>query len=182
MLPCGWASWSHKFLKYYDGYLETLSKVDIRQLKKFYLPKALYYTMKSHWMGEYIRMQNGDRASSWDYQMDFSIKANALYGICPTKNQIRNIGVDDYSIHGGNTKKKTMTDRFCDKKTYPLSFPLSGPEKISTDYVFEKKLGCIILPPLKDRLISYILKIIRKIFAIPYNQTTTAYFKNKIKL
>jgi hypothetical protein len=45
-------------------------------------------------MSERHRIERGERPISWDYQMDFSIKAYGLYGICPCKNQIKNIGVD----------------------------------------------------------------------------------------
>ena len=33
MLPCGWASWSNKFLKYYDGEMKTIN--DHEKLEKF---------------------------------------------------------------------------------------------------------------------------------------------------
>lgn len=37
---------------------------------------------------------------SWDFQMCFSLRSNDMYGISPSKNQIKNIGVDQDSTHG----------------------------------------------------------------------------------
>ncbi len=178
MLPCGWASWSKKFTKYYDGCLLGVNRYCVKDFKKQYYPKVLYYTMRDCWLSEYCRISNGKAPISWDNQMDFSIKFNDLYGICPTKNQICNIGVDNYSIHGGNSKKLVMTDRFCERKTFPLTFPLKGPETICVDNKFEKKIGKVILPPLKTRFKQFLLKCFRKIFHIPYDISTKEYLKN----
>lgn len=179
MLPCGWASWDYKFLKYYDGNLCGLkNKINKKQFKRQYLPHKLYYTMKDCWMREYDRMVHNDKPISWDYQMDFSIKYHNLYGICPAKNQIKNIGVDADSIHGGVSKKAVMTSRFCERNTYKLNFPLIEPEAIMVNPDFERRLGKIILPPLNERIVFAISKFIRKILHIPYNITTKEYLKN----
>lgn len=177
MLPCGWASWADKFLKYYDGHLETLDFEKVNSYKAQYYPRALFETMKYTWLGEYERISHGGKATSWDYQMDYSLKANDLYGICPMRNQIQNIGIDEFSIHGGTSKKKALTDRFCERKTYPLDFPLVAPKEVCIDSGFERRIGNIILPPIRLRIQYKVLRIIRSLFQIPYNITTKDFFK-----
>ena len=140
MLPCGWASWSTKFELFYDGLLKNAEdEMVCDRMKKNYCNKRVYKQYRSLIMKEYERIKSGQRPVSWDYQMDFSIKANNLLGICPCRNQIKNIGVDSDSIHGGNTFDSVMTKRFCGMESYPLSFPLVHPTTVLVDDVFERK-------------------------------------------
>ena len=81
MLPCGWASWSQKFEKFYDGELKLCDdKSVMERIGGVYCNKAVFDQYRSSWMGEYRRMKAGNRPRSWDYQMDFSIKAHNLFG------------------------------------------------------------------------------------------------------
>lgn len=173
MLPCGWASWSHKFEKYYDGRLTLLEDEGVREnIGGVYSDKRLYEQYKASWTGEYMRMKHGQRPISWDYQMDFSIKANNLFGICPCRNQIKNIGVDEFSIHGGSSFQQKMTRRFCGMDSYSLTFPLQHPKALLTDKIFEKKIGKIMLYPLGKRTRMRFLRFVRKILGVPFGQTT----------
>jgi hypothetical protein len=130
-------------------------------------------------MGEAARIKSGKRPISWDYQMDFSIKANNLFGICPCKNQIKNIGVDEFSIHGGGSFQQKMTKRFCGMDSYPITFPLKHPNTLLVDKKFEKKIGKIMLYPLKQRINSSIFMLIRKILRVPPDQTTKQFIFKK---
>ena len=104
MLPCGWASWSNKFERFYNGDLSLCEDETVmKRIANMYCNKKVYKQYREFWMGEYRRIKAGEKPASWDYQMDFSIKANNLFGICPCKNQIKNIGVDEYSVHGGKS-------------------------------------------------------------------------------
>lgn len=173
MLPCGWASWGSKFGKYYDGRLTLINDYGVREnIRDVYFDKRLYKQYKESWTGEYIRMKNGQRPISWDYQMDFSIKANNLFGICPCRNQIKNIGVDEFSIHGGNSFQQKMTKRFCGMESYPIEFPLQHPKVLLIDKIFEKKIGNIMLYPLGKRMKVRLFRFVRKILRVPYDQTT----------
>lgn len=164
MLPCGWASWAHKFEKYYNGDLSLCEDEDaMRRVKANYCNHKVYKQYKNNWMSEYKRMQAGGRAISWDYQMDFSIKAHGLYGVCPCKNQIKNIGVDELSIHGGTSFNNVMTQRFCGMQSYPITFPLQHPQTLEPDKEFERKIGNIILYPWYLRLRIRLAKIKRRI-------------------
>lgn len=181
MLPCGWASWSDKFTKFYDGKL-TLCEDEtvLSRISEVYCNKAVYRQYRSSWLGEYRRIKNNQRPISWDYQMDFSIKANNLFGICPCKNQIKNIGVDENSIHGGNSITKVMTRRFCSMDSYPLTFPLNHPKTLLTDPVFEKKIGKIILYPLGMRIKNFFFRILHKVLRVPKGQGLKSYiFRRK---
>ncbi len=164
MLPCGWASWSHKFAKFYNGDLSLCENPEIiKKVAKNYCNRKVYKQYRYSWMSEYNLMKAGKRPASWDYQMDFSIKAHDLLGICPCNNQIKNIGVDEFSEHGGRSFSNEMTRRFCGMNSYPINFPLNHPEKIQTDKLFEKKIGKIILYPFLMRCRLKLARLYRKI-------------------
>lgn len=165
LLPCGWASWANKFLKYYDGELNGYTDAD--KQKRFcqsYNKKSLYKQQLRLIDNEYKRREKG--FLSWDYQMLFSVRANDMYGISPVYNQIKNIGVDEYSIHGGTSNKNVMTDRFCGVPTSPLDFPLKHPNDIYIDLKYERLIDNIILDPLKTRIRKQVGRIIRKLIGL----------------
>ena len=148
LLPCGWASWSTKFLKYYDGELSTFR--DEAHKRKFYssysnrwLAQWQYQSVRN----EVERHERTGRFISWDYQMLWSVRSNGLYGVVPLRNQITNIGVDEFSIHGGNSKNNVMTDRFCEVPSKQLDFPLVHPNEIAINKSVEHQLADIICPP-----------------------------------
>lgn len=168
LLPCGWASWGNKFNKYYCGDLSLCAFYrNIKKTRKNYIYKQLYIQYRNLWMGEYRKIQRGELPRSWDYQMDFTLKFYGLYGISPTKNQIKNIGVDEFSEHGGSSFDNIMTKRFCSMESYPLKFPLKSPKKIAVNTDYEKKIGKILLYPVKTRIKLYVSICIKKILKIP---------------
>lgn len=182
MLPCGWASWSNKFEKFYDGELKlTENDVVMQNIGDVYCNKKVFKQYKFSWMGEKHKMINGGKPVSWDYQMDFSIKANNLFGICPCKNQIKNIGVDEFSIHGGSSFTGVMTRRFCGMDSYPLEFPLNHPQSLLIDPVFERKIGKIILYPLRYRVRFGIIRAVRKILRVPSGKSMIEHLKEGCK-
>lgn len=182
LLPCGWASWASKFLSMYDGELKGCEDPRIlRNIGTQYIFKSLYRQYRSEWMNEYNRHKQGKRFISWDMQMDFSLKANSVYGICPVVNQIENIGVDEASIHGGSSKKDVMTQRFCGMRSHELEFPLIHPSTVMIDEDFEKKIGKIILRPWPLRIKSWLNHYIRIILKVPDGVTTKKYIKNSLR-
>jgi hypothetical protein len=167
MLPCGWASWSDKFNKFYDG--------DLDLWQDDYLKRRIYFENEdklllkqdiNNWNRELRRIKKGLKPDSWDYQMSFTMRVHGLYAIVPKYNQITNIGVDMDSIHGGTSFDFIMTKRFCGLETTKLSFPLIHPKVVLTDRIFEKLTAQIITLPLKYRLISSISLGVKKIFKI----------------
>lgn len=163
LLPCGWASWKKKFEKYYDAYFSNFNNSVIARMKPGYRNNPLYKQQIEVIQRERDRMKNGKPFRSWDYQMCFSIRANDLLGISPAKNQIKNIGVDAFSEHGGVTFADKMTKRFCGMDSHPLEFPLKHPSTILIDPVYEAKIGNIILYPLDWRIRKPFGKLKRKI-------------------
>ena len=163
LLPCGWASWKEKFEKYYDAYFSNFNNSVIARMKPGYRNNPLYKQQIEVIQRERDRMKNGKPFRSWDYQMCFSIRANDLLGISPAKNQIKNIGVDAFSEHGGVTFADKMTKRFCGMASHPLEFPLKHPATILIDPVYEVKIGNIILYPLDWRIRKPFGKLKRKI-------------------
>jgi hypothetical protein len=149
LLPCGWASWSKKFLANYDGLLETFHDKTKNQVfkKSFGSAKLLYLQEKAMVRIEKGNIRKRGVPHSWDYQMMWSLRANGLYGIAPSVNLINNIGVDDLSVHGGSSWRSTMTKRFCGIPEHDLAFPLKDPQDLKIDKGFEKKAGKIIRHP-----------------------------------
>ena len=175
LLPCGWASWSTKFLKYYDGELSTFG--DEAHKRKFYssysnrwLAQWQYQSVRN----EVERHERTGRFISWDYQMLWSVRSNGLYGVVPLRNQITNIGVDEFSIHGGNSKNNIMTDRFCEIPSKQLDFPLVHPNEIAINKSVEHQLADIICPPhstvLKSLLSSKMKRLMKQDTAKSWKQ------------
>lgn len=166
LLPCGWASWRKKYTKYYDSFFDTFNETIKERIKPLYRNNPLYKQQMEVIQREYDRMKNGERFRSWDYQMCLSIRANDLLGISPANNQIKNIGVDAFSEHGGVTFADKMTKRFCGMDSHPLEFPLKEPQTVLIDPIYEKKIGNIILYPLDWRIRKPFGKIKRKIISM----------------
>jgi hypothetical protein len=167
LMPCGWASWASKFERCYDGELNIFRDPHlIKKIKKSYLNKALYRQQISSAKYELYRKSKGLKFASWDFQMALSIRANDMYGICPRNNQIKNIGVDSLSTHGGTSFSNEMTRRFCGIESYALEFPLKHPNKVVIDNKFEQKVGKIILFPIRLRMKDKIATIIKILFGL----------------
>ncbi len=148
LLPCGWASWSEKFLTYYDGELKLFGD---RKMRRSFL-KSYNDRWLARWQfqavrNEYERYQKTGKFLSWDYQMVWSVRAQNLLGIVPMRNQITNIGIDEFSVHGGCDRKNVMTSRFCKVPSKPMRFPLLHPASISINRESEGELSEVICPP-----------------------------------
>lgn len=182
MLPCGWASWADKFETVYDGQLLLCENPKaMKRAKKNYYNNAVYHQYRISWMGEYNRIKAGKKPLSWDYQMDLTIKAHGLYGICPVKNQIKNIGVDEFSAHGGTSLNMIMTKRFCGMDSYPIDCPLVHPDKVDIDPIFEKKIAKIILFPLGLRIRLRVGMFLRKFIKVPEGKSLKKYIIDGFK-
>lgn len=164
LLPCGWASWADKFLKYYDyNFDKVITKQVKKEMLKTYQNKALFTQEIENIERELKRKMLKEKYFSWDYHMIYSIRVNNLYGICPIKNQIKNIGVDEFSIHGGSSHKNKMVENLCSMDSYELSFPLIDPPKIEINKNFENLIEKKILFPLDIRVKRTIKKILKRL-------------------
>lgn len=161
LLPCGWASWAYKFNKYYDFNLKKFSKNNQKKLKSSYLNKKLYKQQVRSVRYELFNKNNYHKYASWDYHLITTLRCNGLYGICPSVNLIKNIGVDEHSIHGGTSYENVMTKRFCGVEKYELNFPLVISDYIEVNNENERELDKIILHPLKNRLKDNLGKLIK---------------------
>lgn len=180
LMPCGWASWSSKFKKYYDYDFKMASdELWEKKLKKKYKDKKLYLQQRGSIKGEISRRLSTGAYRSWDYHTLFSIKMNDLWGIVPKYNQIENIGVDDFSTHGGTSMNIEMTKRFCGINTYELELPLDLPEASKLDSKFESAIGEIILYPFKN----WTIMVLRDLLSLPENvrlrNAISYYIKNR---
>ncbi len=184
LLPCGWASWSNKFLKYYDFNFDLVTNLnDKLTIKKFY-SKQLYNQQKESIMNELKHKKLFGRYSSWDYHLILTLLVNNLYGILPYKNQVENIGVDINSAHGGNSFNNPMVKRFCGIQTNYLEFPLKKPLSLVINKELERKIADKIQYPflykLKLKILYISSRIIRFLFKIPDTLTIKNFFnKNK---
>lgn len=182
LLPCGWASWANKFTKYYDANLDLFSNAElVKRVRYEYDSKKLYSQQMECVRQEYERKLRGEKYVSWDYHMAYSIRVNNLYGICPKCNQIKNIGVDSYSEHGGISFDNVMTKRFCGMESVSLEFPLVHPKTLLVDRSYEKKIGNIILYPFSLRIRVRMSLLVKNILGISKDksikETIKKYFK-----
>lgn len=183
MLPCGWASWGHKFGKYYQGDLGLLDDQFVAHRIKLENPdKALGRQDMRNWLRERQRIVNAGRANSWDYQMSFTLRLHGLYGIVPKYNQIQNIGVDEHSIHGGTSFANIMTQRFCGLPTKPLVFPLIHPKVVWVDTAFERLTSDVIRFPIRYRFKGFLNRNIKRLFCIPEEKSLIAEFKRLLRV
>lgn len=167
LLPCGWASWAPKFQQYYD--VDLASSEDpavIATVKSRYRNKALFRQQLGSVQAERQRWNQGQRFISWDYHMAWSIRRHNVFGISPAQNQIRNIGVDEHSEHGGTSLELEMTRRFCGMDSLALTFPLRHPADIAPDPTYERTIGQLILLPAGARLKSLVRTMLGKVFRI----------------
>lgn len=180
MLPCGWASWAHKFPKFYDGHMDLYRQPYIKQqIRNQYKNKLLYKHDYPSWDKILKDLDNGLKPVSWDYQMAFSLRVNNLFGIAPKYNQIMNIGADTESIHGGISMDNIMTARFCEVPIYELKFPLHHPESLMVDEIFETQTEKKIILPLKYRMKAKLVKALKKIAGIDQEQSIRTLFHKK---
>lgn len=180
MLPCGWASWSNKFRRFYDGELELYRNEHVRhRVKKEYDNKLLYKHDYPAWDRIISNIDKGFKPSSWDYQMAFALRVNNLYGIAPKYNLIRNIGADVDSIHGGTSMSNIMTKRFCEVPTLELSFPLKHPKSLMVDLTFEQKTENTIILPLRYRFKGKVVRFVK--FLLGLNQQESLSKKLRLK-
>lgn len=181
LMPCGWASWSYKFIAQYDGELKLARDSWImKRLKHEYENKSLYRQQRYNILGAIDKLDNARNRVSWDYQMAFSVRINGVYGISPKVNLIENIGVDKRSTHGGNSYRKVMTRRFCGIKSYPLEFPLLHPKCILQDRLYEKKVGKIILIPLPNRIVLNLIRVVKPLFRVGKYESFSQAMKRRL--
>lgn len=162
LMPCGWASWAYKFNKYYDD--QMLLTDDPKwpmRIRKNYIDKRVFPQQYLSIWNEMHRKRTNQRYASWDFHTVLSIMYHDLIGIVPQYNQIENIGVDEFSTHGGVSYENVMTSRFCGIPTRELVFPLNLPDVMDLDYSFEKRIGSVILFPLKARIILLLRHVLK---------------------
>ncbi|MFK8328849.1 glycosyltransferase family 2 protein [Pseudomonas sp. BJa5] len=182
MMPCGWASWSDKFTRFYDGELVLWRDEYIRnRIKDEYAYQKLYYQDSYNLDYELEAKEKNGRFYSWDYQMSFSVRAHNLYAIVPKYNQITNIGVDLDSTHGGHSMENLMVERFCGLPTRPMEFPLKHPEVLLIDNTFEVAVAKIILDPQFFSMRSMLSRTIRRMLGISKTESISGFIKNKFK-
>lgn len=182
MLPCGWASWSSKFSQFYDHSLALWANKRIRnRIKHEYLYKKLYDQDAYNLDYELDTKETTGRFYSWDYHMAFSMRVHNVCAIVPKYNQIRNIGADYDSTHGGVSLGDAMTERFCDLPTKPLEFPLTHPDCMLLDLDFEKRTAKIILDPKFFTLRAIFSRATRLAFRIRKNQSIKSFFIDKVR-
>lgn len=169
LLPCGWASWSSKFKKYYPLLLED---VDSPQFKKTFLKKykkkALGKQQLKSIMFERNKYLKEKSFNSWDFHLIESVMMNDLYVISPKVNLIRNIGIDTFSTHNQinfkKYKKNVMTKRFCEVPTFAFNHKLNPAIDKKENIKYQKFCDNMICKPLKLRIKEHLVSIRNFIF------------------
>ena len=164
LLPCGWASWSNKFKKYYPLYLEDVDAPDFEKtfLRK-YKNKALGRQQLKSVKFERNKYLSEKKFNSWDFHLIESVMMKDLYVISPKVNLIRNIGIDTFSSHNQVNFKKyknnIMTKRFCEVPTFPLEHRLTTFVDKKENDRYQKFCDKTICRPLRLRLKEHIVSL-----------------------
>jgi hypothetical protein len=162
--PCGWASWSNKFLNNYDWDLNLWTNAAI---KKEVLKRILYIPNKSRYYiafsSEFTEFSTRKKFSSWDFHCYLTLLAKDLLAIVPKTNLIRNIGVDERATHGSVKLDEAVSKRV-PQQLIPLEFPLIHPDKVEINYDFEIKLYKLLRPTGLIYTYFYYFLIIKRIF------------------
>ena len=111
--------------------------------------------------------------------MSFTMRVHNVYAIVPKYNQIKNIGVDRDSTHGGNTLQDVMVERFCGLQTKAMDFPLSHPSALLLDIPFEVAVAKIILHPKFFSPRSIASRLIRNILGVKKTESISSFVKSK---
>lgn len=164
LLPCGWASWSRKFVKYYPLHLE---EVDSPNFKKDYFSKYKHKPLARQQFKSISFERNKylteGKFNSWDFHLIESIMMNDLYVISPKVNLIRNIGVDTYSTHNQinfkKYKRNIMTRRFCEVPTYSLDYKLNPEIDYRENAKYQKYCDHMICKPFNLRFKEWLVSI-----------------------
>ncbi len=169
LLPCGWASWSTKFTKYYPLLLDDVDspnfeKVFLSKYKKKALGKQQLKSIKFE-RNKYLKEK---KFNSWDFHLIESVMMNDLFVISPKVNLIRNIGVDTLSSHNQvnfkKYKKNVMTRRFCEVPTYSFDYILNPSIDMNENNKYQKFCDKMICRPLKQRIKERVVSIRNHIF------------------
>lgn len=179
LLPCGWATWSQKFLRDYDGELTSLSESTLDRIKGTYLDRRLYAQERQTIVQTRLSYLRNPRLVSWDRQMAFSIRSKGRFGIAPARNQIRNIGVDEHSIHGGTSLRNPMTARFCEIPTSNLSFPLISPSQRAVTREFEVATESVLLYPLSERVKRQVGRVLKRLLRMNPDDSLSLFLRHR---
>lgn len=153
-LPCGWASWSWKFLKYYDPELRLIDqKETVEKLNTLDYYKPLMQRHLEAYLATRKYIKTNPKQSSWDWQMQFIIRYYGLLGIMPFYNQINNIGDDENTTHFGENFLQTfMEKRLTNIVTDRLPNNLRLPNSHKVEPYLERRLEKYLMYPLYIRL------------------------------
>jgi len=179
LLPCGWASWREKFTKYYDINMTALNDETMAVVKANYTSKALMRQEVQAMYHTYLSINSDGASVSWDRQMNYALRFHNKIGIMPKVNLIKNIGVDEFSVHGGTSLQIEMTSRFCEIESGDLAFPLEHPDSKIIDDVIENEVSYIILQPLKTRILRRIARIMKRVLLINPNTSLLGLIKRR---
>lgn len=164
LLPCGWASWSRKFIKYYPLHLE---EVDSPNFKKYFFSKYKYKPLARQQFKSISFERNKylteGKFNSWDFHLIESVMMNDLYVLSPKVNLIRNIGVDTFSSHNQTNykkyKKNIMTKRFCEVPTFELNHKLNTFIDKEENKKYQRFCDHTICRPLSLRIKEHLVSI-----------------------
>lgn len=171
LMPCGWASWRRKYISCYDFDLVNTTGENKRVVRSSYSIKRLYLQQLYNVEYEKLHKMRTGRYYSWDYHLAWTLRAGGYFGVAPTVNLIKNIGVDRFSEHGGTDLSLVMTNRFCSMDSYELAFPLKHPLAIKVDERYERLVERMLLYPFKDYLGVVVKLIVYRLFKFPLDRS-----------
>ena len=122
----GWATWKDKW----DLFNSDLSNYDILKANGFFKFVLKGKRSELYWKHVYNLVESG-KINSWAYRWMMTSWLNNGVNVVPTKNLIRNVGVDNKATH-------TKSIRFYIKNpVFPIVFPLIHPKFPLINYNYD---------------------------------------------
>jgi len=153
----GWASWRHKWNKYYSADIDP--RVSLKKSRSY---KGSFRSKRElvYWAEKWESLKT--QKTTWDTQVTFAMKRHGLLSVVPIKNLVKNVGLGHKNAtHTINYSKQH------DLSIESLTFPLRYPKIVSRNEFYDKKMSLAKVPRLPKRVlegIRYRIKLIRFVF------------------
>jgi len=155
----GWASWSDRWLKYYNNDLDGWDEIKNTQAfkEKFFSEQEYVYFYKAY------ENAFNNVIDSWDFKWSFSLRINELLSVAPTSNLVKNLGFGHQGATHTHQKLKYLS--VTKNKQYNIRFPIKHPQKVEiNDTLIKKEFDKKQLENSKLNKIIYNFKKIKRFF------------------
>lgn len=157
----GWASWKRVADKWEENYDFIEDEYAMNLLKNLVSKKEL--TNHIAWK-KTCKLHRKEKIPYWEYIIGAESFLNNRLSIYPSKNMIKNVGLDINSTHAPSDIKKVSKEGqyYFNLEAYDLNFPLNHPKYVLNDLIFTQYLS----KKTQRNFLTLILSFIKKSFLL----------------